>query len=452
MKPRVPLYGRFPFGHGTPLTESLTSFVTRLSHARSNSTTDVLKYLVWPLLPEPPTEQVGWYLHRGCADFDGLGTLSRAFVRAIDQLTGRSQLALHTLLPWESFLNPGFPGALHRGAKRWCSRCFAFWHQHGIPAREPLVWRVSKVRRCPVHRTVLSHLCPSCGKQQPIMNKRVPAGVCTSRGCGELLHKGDPLLQSGDVAPEPGSDDCWDIWTAIAVGRMLSLQTEMDDHAGSFGLVRLLVESAQRLGEGKSYRLAKHLGVSYNLIYRICDGHLPRLDYFLALTMRLGEDPSEVALAPYGTLFHKPWASYGTPGQPWPPFSWSRINRRVRYSAEFRSGIGRALDAATQEDGRRSLTEIARSLETSAPGVRYHFPEKAAELARLHTARRERERVERRAAQEKAIRDAVVQLVRSGIHPIARQTFALAGMSGSMHVKWMRAIWRDQKQRCGILD
>ena len=66
------------------------------------------------------------------------------------------------------------------------------------------------------------------------MNKRPPAGVCTS--CGEFLHKADALLQSGEVALEPGSEACWEVWTAIAVGRMLSLQGQMNEHASSFGL------------------------------------------------------------------------------------------------------------------------------------------------------------------------------------------------------------------------
>ena len=352
MIPRVPLYGRFPFGHRTFLTESLTSFVTRLAHARSLSTTDVVEQLAFPLMRRPPTRNVGWYFNRGAASLDALGESARSFVAAIEALTGQPGLVFHTMLPWARLLNVNHAGALHPGSKRWCSKCFAFWNQHGISPWEPLIWRVKIVRRCPVHRTVLSDICPSCGKPQPVVNKRVPAGICTS--CGTPLHEGDPLLRSGDVEPRFGSDECWEYWYAVAVARMLSVQSDINESASNFGFVSLVVEAVEEFGDGKSQKLAKHLGLSYTLINRITtESYLPRLEYFLTVTMRLGADPAEIALAPYGSLFRKPWASLRDRVQPWPKFTWSSPRRQVSYSPEFWARIGEKVDREITDGGRR---------------------------------------------------------------------------------------------------
>ena len=451
MTPRVPLYGRFPFGHGTYLTESLTSFVTRLAHARSLPTTDVVEHLAFPLMPRPLSRNVGWYLNRGAASLDALGESAHSFVAAVEALTGQSGLTLHTMLPWARFLNVNHSGALHRGSKRWCSRCFEFWDQHGITPWEPLIWQVNIVRRCPVHRTVLSELCPSCGKPQPVVNKRVPAGICTS--CGTPLHEGDPLLRSSDVEPAFGSDECWEYWYALGVARMLTVQSKMNESASSFGFVRLVVEAVEEFGDGKSQKLAKHLGLSYTLINRITtEGYLPRLEYFLTVTMRLGADPAEIALAPYGSLFRKPWAPLRERVQPWPKFTWSSPRRQVSYSPEFWTRIGERVDREIAAGGRRSLTELARSLGVSTDGLKHNFPDKAARLVRVHAERVKSARDAKHLTEEQAVRRAVIDLVRSGMHPIARFTFAQARLPGSMHVRRLREIWRDQKRLCGIAD
>ena len=425
--------------------------MTRLTHARSLSTTDVVEHLAFPLMRRPPMRNVGWYLNRGAASLDALGESARSFVAAIEALTGQPGLVFHTMLPWARLLNVNHAGALHPGSKRWCSRCFAFWNQHGITPWEPLIWRVKIVRRCPVHRTVLSDTCPSCGKPQPVVNKRVPAGICTS--CGTPLHEGDSLLRSGDVELRFGSDECWEYWYAVAVARMLSVQSVINESASNFGFVSLVVEAVEEFGDGKSQKLAKHLGLSYTLINRITtESYLPRLEYFLTVTMRLGADPAEIALAPYGSLFRKPWASLRDRVQPWPKFTWSSPRRQVSYSPEFWARIGEKVDCEITDGGRRSLTELARSLGVSTDGLKYNFPDKSARLIRVHAERVKSDRAAKYVAEKQAVRRAVIDLVRSGIHPIARFTFAQAGLPGSMHVPRLRQIWRDQKRLCGVAD
>ena len=48
----MPLYGRVPAGVGTPLVESLTSFVSRLAMARHLKISKIFNYLIRPLVPQ----------------------------------------------------------------------------------------------------------------------------------------------------------------------------------------------------------------------------------------------------------------------------------------------------------------------------------------------------------------------------------------------------------------
>ena len=94
MKRLVALYGRAPMGEGTPLTESLTSFVGRLATARHLTSTDVFDRLVRPRLPEGmvcETARLSRFLASGAAVYDGLGKHAEAVAGALNRLTGPGQ-------------------------------------------------------------------------------------------------------------------------------------------------------------------------------------------------------------------------------------------------------------------------------------------------------------------------------------------------------------------------
>ena len=309
MTPRVPLYGCYPAGVGTPLVESLTSYICRLAAARNLGTADVVEHLVLPEVPpelRPKTRNVAQYLSRDAVGLDGTGELTELVVMVLEDLTGLAKLAEHTLLPWERVLSESSPGAILRSAKRWCSRCFEEWHRKGIQPWEPLIWRVAPVERCPIHATYFSNRCPSCRMPQPAVTKLVPIGRCSR--CGAFLHVGEQFQSTNCGRLEPGDEDAWKMCMSIAVGRMLGLQAQALLRASSDGFVHLLIEAVNELAGGKSSKLAERLGVSYASLNRWASHRTrPQLDYFLAVSIRLGADPAAVGLYPYGAAFTMPW-------------------------------------------------------------------------------------------------------------------------------------------------
>lgn len=167
--------------------------------------------------------------------------------------------------------------------------------------------------------------------------------------------------------------------------------------------------------------------------------------------MRLGADPAAVALTPYGTPFGQPWAVWRLRSQPWPKLRPRVRHRHVRYTPEHWASIGSKLDAAIAEGGRRSATEVARSLGVSLPTLREHYPAKVAVLADLHRRCREEARRARYEAQERAVRDAVASLVREGVYPSVKRVFDRAGLGMSLDNPRLKAVWRDAQQSAGLV-
>ena len=125
--------------------------------------------------------------------WDGHNEHVEALVDGLAELTGLGDLSWHTLLPLKELLLVETCGVLCSVyGKRWCASCVARWRRKGMEPWEPLLWRISFVRCCPIHSSVLSRVCGTCKKPQGLVSDRVPFGFC--RECGRHVEIGDPLI------------------------------------------------------------------------------------------------------------------------------------------------------------------------------------------------------------------------------------------------------------------
>ena len=297
MKPRVPLYGCSPCAVGTPFVESLTGFVSRLAVARQLPSSAIFEHLVRPLVPEGVVREnlhLTSFLASGAVGYDGLAPSAQALVGALTRLTGLPGLSHLTLLPWRGFL-PKNNGALRwRRSKRWCCRCLADWRRDGTEFWEPLLWRVSAVQRCTVHRIPFSEFCPRCHAGQGVVSEIIPFGYC--RACGHELEADDPLRRDSSAGELLGYQALWEWWTSVAVGRMLASQRLLARSGNPRGFSEFL---RWTLGGSAAEPLARYLDVGPHSIRVWINGkRSPRLDFFLAVCMRLGADPLKIAVGP----------------------------------------------------------------------------------------------------------------------------------------------------------
>ena len=396
---RAVLYGRTPVGLGTPLVESLTGFLSRVSFARALLITNVLHFLVRPLVPDGflrPRTDLSRFLAQTAVCYDGLGLPARTVVPALERLTGVPDLALHTCLPWAGLLSRQSPGAVRYARKRWCARCLSDWHRDGVEPWDPLLWRLAPVVRCPIHRTPLSERCPACGHTVNLVTQRVPPGHCEH--CGAMLHEDDPVLASddSDLDADPRARLQW--WIALAAGRMLCAQREACSRASPAGVVHLVEDARVRYARGGVATLARHLGMSSTRLKHWSAGTRGiRLSPFLEACVRLGVDPVHVAFGPAVRDASPAWSPWGGAARPWPamrPIPRSASYRQSR-AARWRE-VGRQIDRLLASGTPPPLRETARdlgvgldALQRCLPG---HYQRLVSSRAERFSSRREQAR------------------------------------------------------------
>ena len=421
---RPTLYSALDPLTGFPETESLTGFLSRLCAARGILVTDALDHLVRPLVPPgtvPPRRDLSRFLMRAIVRYDGMGPSAAHVARALEQLTGLSGLAYLTFVPWRRAFSASSTGAVLLHGKRWCARCFAFWHAYGLPFYEPLLWRLAPVVRCPEHRVRLSDRCPTCGRAPRLVTQTVPPGHCER--CGHLLYRGDPLLECDDFTERDGGGDAlWEWWTAQALGRMCAIGSWGQSYATPDGFAALLRETTARPDVAVA-PLARYLGVHPGTLQRWRTVKTkPRLRPFIDACIRLGAIPVTVATGSEYQLLDFdpcPWKR-ALPATPQlPPGIFAASSRQARAQRDAR--LRRALDRMMAEGACRSVPEVERALCVPSGTLSRRFPERYAKLRTVCAARRDDERRRRlarcRAALDQAINGPEVR----SVHQVARR-------------------------------
>jgi ribosomal protein S14 len=176
MPPRSRLYALEPCGLGTPLIEGLPSYVLRLAAWHQVPVALLLERELLPRLPTPlppPGRHGHWHTFRRV--LSSFTATTAQWVQVLADLTGRTDLARLTLLPWQAVLPPA---TLRRYTHAWCPACYAAWHAAEQPRYTPLLWQIRAVTHCPQHGTPLQEQCPTCGQPQPTLAWRKQLGVC----------------------------------------------------------------------------------------------------------------------------------------------------------------------------------------------------------------------------------------------------------------------------------
>ena len=451
MKRRVPLYGCSPCAVGTPLVESLTGFVSRLAVARQLPSSAIFEHLIRPLVPEGVVREnlhLTRFLASEAVTYDGLGPSAEALVGALTDLTGLPDLSHLTLLPWRGFLSTRNGALRWRRPKRWCCRCLLEWRRRGTELWEPLLWRISVVERCPVHRIPLSELCSRCHARQGMVSEIVPFGHC--RNCGHMLEADDPLRRDSSARALLDVRAQWEWWTAVAVGRMLASQRMLARSGSSRGFAQLLRRSLHLSVNRTVKPLAQYLDVGWNSIEVWMNGkRSPRLGLLLAVCMRLGADPLQVAVDPSPVPVERDRLPWVGARPPWPsPRSSTPTRRQHRYRRDphYFKQLAIALRHFLGDSGSRRLTATAaaRSLHTSRRTLMTRFPDEYARIVARHKAYRAETCDDVFALRCDDLRGAVSVCVSEGRYPSKHWVFEAAGLSRTFQrvPRYVR-VWRD---------
>ena len=184
--PRSRLHSLQPQGSGTALIECLTSYVSRLAVSHCVSPAALLSSTIAPLIGKKYWLQSDARQRRRASALsnsyniharaiNGIGVIASDWVRALQTLTLRNDLAQLTMLEWESVFSHR---NLLRAARAWCPACYDNWASIKQPIYEPLLWAFRDVEVCVFHQRRLQVSCPNCNRALQWLSRSSTPGHC----------------------------------------------------------------------------------------------------------------------------------------------------------------------------------------------------------------------------------------------------------------------------------
>jgi len=182
---------------GTPETESFASYMYRLAYEHGVSAGEIVRYIF-----RKNTSEVKKYKDKNGVpkilisnDLVGTGSANELMVDFIEKETGQE---FYKSTFW--FLKTSFARCINEVRKEffWCPECFKEMDIKGVPPYFKLIWHVSSITHCHIHRTRLLGRCPKCDKKQNTMIRKYPNNLC--QHCGESLMKRNTSLSQDDFS------------------------------------------------------------------------------------------------------------------------------------------------------------------------------------------------------------------------------------------------------------
>jgi len=177
------LYYLTPIGIGTPLVESLTSYISRLATAHSVLPRTLVTKIILPHLERSHLyrEEAPVYDHlttfwKHSSVLNGTSGTAAIWVQTLEQLTRCNELHSLTFL---SFANAISCRNLVRPIQAWCSMCYTEWRRTNQVVYQPLLWHFSAVTICLGHQQQLHTKCPYCERTFHPLTSRSQPGYCS---------------------------------------------------------------------------------------------------------------------------------------------------------------------------------------------------------------------------------------------------------------------------------
>lgn len=332
LPPRSWAYHLTPMNIGTPICESLTSYVTRLSEAHCVTLRALferkIKYEAVADKGGDNRGMVGPNSRLGTWQVNGNGVVAEKWARALEAITQRSDLRALTFLPLREGLSKR---DMCRRQRAWCAFCIEAQARSNEIIYEQLLWTHKYVDVCAVHKVRLSTLCATCGRGSRVLSGRISSGRCVS--CNELL--GIPSAESARIETEPSE---YEIFVAEQIGTLIGADPNMAFAFANQRAKQSICKFVERRFAGSVRGFTKYLGYSKALDAQLTNSRRRR---FVGLKMLL--------------------------------------------TVAFVSGVT-VIDLLTKDD---ALSEFAPELQRRPTNPGHQYPDKTAVLSALRAAAKE---------------------------------------------------------------
>jgi TniQ len=448
MPPRSRLYSLEPIGIGTPQTESLTSYISRLAAAHSVRVRDLvvgelLAHVRRPHLADNPhTNLLGAFWRSETRALNGTRSPARRMVRGLEEATGRRDLRFLTLLTWSEVLPVH---QLQKTTRAWCPGCYQDWCDRGQAIYDPLLWTLAPVTVCARHKRPLRTACPfpECRRPSPWL------GLGYRSRPGHCAHCGGWLGRSGAESGTPEEKLVIEdavrshAWIFDALGEIIAAAPSMPRRPQRDDVLRG-IEAAFRLATLRKITIhraswTRHLGLVSGTVFTWRQGRrLPSLWCLLVVCSQLGISPLELVR---GEIHENNSAAPATRAA-----ADTRLNGpSIQHTRIDHGAIRNALEAvlASDELPPPSIRLVADRLGQTPAYLHHYFPELCRAITSRHRSYEEARGARTRTRLRETVRNAAIALTHPGLYPSASQIADLLGDRNVMRSHTAQAVWRE---------
>lgn len=437
--PHSRLYHLEPIGVGSPMVESLTSYITRLAEAHRVSPYALFRNEICSLLLSQPTgNQLQAYLinlWKNSPVMNGLASTTNQLVEALERLTSQHDLSCLTMLSWKHAFSDR---RLARRQKAWCPLCYEEWRRANQVIYEPLLWSLECVTACFKHATLLHTRCPypDCACTIFALHQQAQSGFCPrcyrwlgTTSCREALLQGKEWSQQR--------------WVNNQVGELLSTAHTLPPLPQDL-FVHTLHTCVEAVTGGNVLAFARQFDLEQAAVWRWQRrGLLPQLSTLLWICERLEISPLQFLTGNLSEILAKRSLDRPSPSRP----GKQQMIRRKRVDDEK---VRQTLEACLTEQPPPSLSEVCRRIGHPDVTLYAHFAELCHAISQRYRAYQaeQREKWTQRLCDE--IREAVYRLCAQGHYPSEWAVKKMIATRGAFRVKAVREAWKDILQERGL--
>ncbi len=446
-RPHSRLYHLEPVGMGSPLVESLTSYLTRLAdahsvHPRTLVTKEILplaniSYLYQDSRPVYDRLTAFW---KDSAALNGTAPVTKGFVQALEHLTQRDDLHCLTMLSWREVISHR---ALMRRTRAWCSMCYEEWRQAGQTIYHPLLWAFECVTLCPRHDQQLQQRCPSpdCARTQLLLAPRGLPGHCM--WCNRWL--GGHFHAEGE-GPSLREDEAWQRWVGSTLGELLAAAPRLSAPPPRSKFATAMAAYLNDVAEGSIAALARRLHVGRRTVQDWLQGlQIPQSGTLVQLCAYLETSPlrlltgsaEEAASAKRHISFCEP-----------PSSEVSRRRLRKLDTTWLRSSLEEILQ--NMEEPPPSMREVGQRLAYDPSVLLKYFPDLCGAISARYLEYQHNRGAKRRQKVAEEVRQAVYTLHGQGNYPSQRQVRRLLRTPGAFREDAATATWSNAMRELGL--
>lgn len=368
---RSHLFRLKPVGIGTLLSESFTGYIARLAGQHNVSVAGLFDHCLAPasnksyLNLKHQKHPSGAFRRFSPAtrSLNGLGATAKDWVEVLEKLTKQSGLRYLTMLRWQNVLSEH---SLSRKYRAWCPLCYEERRKSGV-IYDYLLWTLSTVEICPIHKRALEDRCPYCCRHLDPLSCKSRPGYCGA--CAKWLGHSRKTSRSFKR-----KELDYKLWIANQMAELIAAAPTMTSDPPQERATRFVPACINELNDGNVSDFARLVNVNKMTVYSWCyERAVLRNDLML-----------KVCHATHVSLVDVLTKDNVTPN----PDLVIRPRRQVLFTPGFRRHITgeveRVLLAALKQNPPPTVREIAKYLGYKAPdwlGCKYP------ELCKMLTAR-----------------------------------------------------------------